>query len=213
MATIDPTFITLAQDYLATKERTPHYEIRSISDCCPADGWCDLQSFSDEDMTKLLALREKYGKDEFFNHLDEIFDEDTLRDMIYGSEVISFDLDNENYMYSFTLYEIASRANGSFGVERRPVKVNLSNEIYVMLLALCLNDEYLNINSLRYADRELYNIVTYLVDSTKCCEGGYCAVEPYTVTFDEIIEDANNIRKQNPELFDTVHYVRSYSFI
>ena len=59
MTTINPAFITLAQNYLATKERTPHYEIRSISDCCPADGWCNLQSFSDEEMTQLLALREK----------------------------------------------------------------------------------------------------------------------------------------------------------
>ena len=93
MTTINPTYITLAQNYLKTKERTPHYEIRSISDCCPADGWCNLESFSDEDMAKLLALREKYGKEDFFNHLDEVFDEDTLHDMIYGSETIGLDLD------------------------------------------------------------------------------------------------------------------------
>ena len=76
----------MAQNYLTTKERAPHYEIRSISDRCPADGLCNLESFSDEDMIKLLALHEKYGKDDFYNHLDEVFDEDTLHDMIYGSE-------------------------------------------------------------------------------------------------------------------------------
>ncbi len=106
MTTINPAFISLAQNYLATKERTPHYEIRSISGCCPADGWCNLQSFSEEEMTQLLALRDKYGNEEFFNHLDEIFDEDTLHDMVYGSEVISFDLDNEYYMYSFAYHQI-----------------------------------------------------------------------------------------------------------
>ena len=30
MTTINPAFINLAQNYLATKERTPNYEIRSI---------------------------------------------------------------------------------------------------------------------------------------------------------------------------------------
>ena len=59
--------------------------------------------------SQLLALREKYGKNEFYNHLDEVFDEDTLHDMIYGSEVISFDLDNEYYMYSFAYHQITDR--------------------------------------------------------------------------------------------------------
>ena len=100
MTTISPTFITLAHNYLATKERTPHYEIRSISDACPADGWCNLVSFSDEDMAKLLTLREKYGKEELFNHLDEIFDEDTILDLFYGSEIISLDLDYAHFKYN-----------------------------------------------------------------------------------------------------------------
>jgi hypothetical protein len=109
MATINPTFITLAQNYLATKEHTPHYEIRTISDCCPADGWSNMRSFSEEEMTQLLALREKYGNEEFFNHLDEIFDEDTLYDMVYGSEVIGLDLDNKNYTYTFAYHKITDK--------------------------------------------------------------------------------------------------------
>lgn len=120
MTTINPAFITLAQNYLETKERTPHYEIRSISDCCPADGWCNLQSFSKEEMAQLLALREKYGKEEFYNHLDEVFDEDTLHALIYGSETIGFDLDTEYYMYSFTCHQVTPK-----GLVTGKVKINL----------------------------------------------------------------------------------------
>ena len=205
MTTINPTFITLAQNYMATKERTPHYEIRSISDCCPADGWCNLQSFLDEEMTQLLALREKYGKDEFFNHLDEIFDEDTLCDMIYGSEVISFDLDNENYMYSFAYHQITDK-----GVTSGKVKLHLEDETYVRLLALHLENKDLTINSLRYADKDLYEVVTRGVDYHFCYDGDYLVRDPYTVTMDEIKADAQKIREQHPEKFANMHGMVGY---
>ena len=206
MTTINPAFITLAQNYLATKERTPHYEIRSISDCCPADGWCNLQSFSEEEITQLLALREKYGKEEFFNHLDEIFDEDTLSDMVYGSEIISFDLDNENYMYSFAYHQITDN-----GVTSDKVKLHLEDETYVRLLALHLENKNLTINSLRYADKYLYEIVTRGVDYNFCYDDIYEVYDPYTITMDEIRADAQKIREQHPETFSNMYVMVGYS--
>ena len=206
MTTINPTYITLAQNYLVTKERTPHYEIRSISDCCPADGWCNLVSFSDEEMTKLLALREKYGKDDFFNHLDEVFDEDTLHDMIYGSEAISFDLDAEYYMYGFTYHQITPR-----GVVASKVDINLLDDTYVRLLAHHLENKDLTINSLRYADKSLYEVLIHGIDSHFCDEIAYFVTNPYTVTMDEVRADAEKIREQNPDKFANNHGVVGYT--
>ena len=205
MTTINPTYITLAQNYLKTKERTPHYEIRSISDCCPADGWRNLESFSDEDMAKLLALREKYGKEDFFNHLDEVFDEDTLHDMIYGSETIGFDLDTEYYMYGFTYHQITPR-----GVVTGKVKINLWDETYVRLVAHHLENKDLTINSLRYADKDLYDIVTRGVDQNFCYDGIYEVCDPYTITMDEARADAQKIREQHPDKFANTHGMVGY---
>ena len=195
----------MAQDYLATKVRVPHYEIRSISDCCPADGWCNLQSFSDEEMAQLLALREKYGNEDFFNHLDEVFDEDTLHDMIYGSEAISFDLDNEYYMYSFTYHQITPK-----GVDTGTVKINLMDETYVRLLTHHLEDKDMNINSLRYADRDLYDVVMRGIDGHFCYDDLYMVRYPYTITMDEALADAQKIREQHPDKFKNDHGMAGY---
>ena len=205
MTTINPAFITLAQNYLATKERTPHYEIRSISDCCPADGWCNLQSFSKEEMAQLLALREKYGKEEFYNHLDEVFDEDTLHDLIYGSETIGFDLDTEYYMYSFTYHQVTPK-----GLVTGKVKINLLDETYARLVALHLENKDLTINSLRYADKNLYDIVTRGFDQNFCYDDIYQVCDPYTITMDEAREDAQKIREQHPEKFANMHGMVGY---
>ena len=208
MTTINPTFMTLAQNYLTTKERTPHYEIRSISDCCPADGWCNLQSFSNEEMTQLLALREKYGKEEFFNHLNEIFDEDTLYDMVYGDEIIGFDLDSKFFKYAFTYHQITDK-----GVKTDSLKINLTDETYVKLLAMHLQDKGLNINKLKYADKSLYEIVTRGIDYHLCIDDTYMVSDPYTITMDEIKADAKNIREQHPEKFQNENGIIGYCIL
>ena len=196
MNVINLTFITLAQNYLATKERVPHLEIRSISDDCPADVWCDLNSFSEKELEQLFALREKYGEKDFINHLNEIFDEDTLCDMTYGTDIVSFDLDTEYYMYNFVYHQITPN-----GLVTGKVKINLYDEAYVRLLAHHLENKDLTINSLRYADEELYNIVTHGVDCNFCYDDIYEVRDPYTITMDEVKADAQKIREQNPDKF------------
>lgn len=196
MNVINPTFIPLAQNYLATKERVPHYEIRSISDACPADGWCNLNSFSEKELEQLHALREKYGEKDFINHLNEIFDEDTLCDMTYGTDIISFDLDTEYFMYSFMYHQITEN-----GVNTGNVKLNLTDATYVRLLALHLYDKDLNINSLRYADEELFKYLTREVDYYFCDDIYYSVSSPYTITMNEVRADAQKIREQHPEIF------------
>lgn len=194
----------MAQNYLATKKRIPHFEIRYIDDCCPMEGWSTLESFSDEEMRQLLELREMYGKEDFFNHLEEVFDEDTLHDLAPG-EVIDFDLDTRYYMYDFKYHQITDK-----GVRTGTAKLNLTDETYVKLLAMHLENKDLNINNLRYADKALYETITRGVDICFCYDGFYEVCEPYTVTMDEIRADAQNIREQNPNTYFDMHGIVGY---
>ena len=59
----------------------------------------------------------------------------------------------------------------------------------------------MTINSLRYADEELYNIVTHGVDCNFCYDDIYEVRDPYTITMDEVKADAQKIREQNPDKF------------
>lgn len=207
MATINPNYLTLAQNYLATKERTPHYEVRYTDDASvlPAEGWCNLKSFSEEEIAQLLALREKYGKAEFFNHLDEIFDEEALYDIAPG-DIFYIDLDSKYYMYSFTCHQLTDD-----GVKTRSVEINLTDETYVKLLALHLKDNGLNINKLKYADKELFEIVTRGVDCHFCDDLAYIALYPYVITMDEIQADAQKVREQHPAMFDDKCFLVGYT--
>lgn len=193
--TLNPKNLTLAQNFFEKKVRIPHYDIRYINDIAPMDGWCTFESFSDENMAKLIALREKYGENDFFNHLNEIFDEETLEEMVPG-DIISFDLDTPCYLYRFTCHHITDS-----GVRTETLKIHLYDHTYVRLLAHHLEDRHMNINRLRYADKELYDIVTRGVDSCFLNDDFYCAFHPYVITMDEVKEDAAKIEAENPESF------------
>jgi hypothetical protein len=199
--------MTLAQNYLATKVRTPYYEIRSICDEYPADSWSRLEPFSEEEMPQLFALREKYGKEEFIYHLDDIFDEDTIHDIIGGDEIIGIDLDYKFYMYSFTYHQITDK-----GVKTGSIKINLSDETYLKLLALHLGNKNLNINNLKYADKTTYDIVIREIDNCFCYDNIYEVSNPFTVTMDEIKADAQKIREQYPDMFQDEFGIVGYFF-
>jgi hypothetical protein len=159
-------------------------------------------------MTQLLALREKYGKEEFFNHLNEIFDEDTLYDMVYGNEIIGFDLDSEYFMYNFTYHQITDE-----GVTKGSLNIHLTDETYIKLLAMHLQDKGLNINKLKYADKSLYEIVTRGIDLHLCIDDTYMVSDPYTITMDEIKADAKNIREQHLEKFQNENGIIGYCIL
>ena len=96
------------------------------------------------------------------------------------------------------------------GVVTGNVKINLMDETYVRLLAHHLENKDLTINSLRYADKDLFDIVTRGVDVCFCYDGIYEVCEPYTVTMDEIRADAQNIREQNPNTYFDMHGIVGY---
>ena len=134
-----------------------------------------------------------------------MFDEDTIHDMVYGSEIISFDLDTEYYMYSFVYHQIKPQ-----GVVTGNVKINLMDETYVRLLAHHLENKDLTINSLRYADKDLFDIVTRGVDCNFCYDDIYEVSDPYTITMDEARADAQKIREQNPDSLWDNHGIVGY---
>ena len=204
MTAIRPDYITMAKNYLSSKKRTPHFEIRYINDCCPIDGWSTLEPLSEEEIESLVKLREKYGNDDFVNHLEEVFDEDTLHDIAPG-EIIHIDLETHHYMYNFKYHQISDK-----GVMTGTIKLNLSDEIYVKLLAMHLENINLNINNLKYADKSLYEIITRDVDACFCYDGAYEVCDPYTVTMDEIRADAQNIREQNPDYYWDINGIVGY---
>lgn len=206
MTTNATDFSALAQNYLATKHRLAHYDVHYITDCCPADGWSSLVSFSEEEKQQIDYLVVKYGKEKFFNHLDEIFDDERLYDIAPG-DIIGFDIDSEYYLYDFTCHQITNE-----GIKARAIKIHLTDEIYLQLLELHLEDKFMNINRLKYADRSLYDIIMRGVDSCFCDDGFYMSLYPYTVTMDELKTDAANIFEQNPEHFSDYVGIILYTF-
>jgi hypothetical protein len=81
------------------------------------------------------------------------------------------------------------------------VKLNLYDETYVRLLGHHLENKDLTINSLRYADKDLHDIVTHGVDHHFCDDDIYMVSNPYTITMDEVKADAQKIRELHPDKF------------
>lgn len=185
----------LAQEFLSHKVRTPHYLIRYIPEDGPAEGGSVLEAFSDEEVLRIKELSAKYGESEFVEHLDEIFDEDRLCDITCHGEIFAIEVDSPSYLYSFMCHKITDN-----GVKQASLWISLSDEEYLRLLTLHLEDEDMNINRLRYADEPLYNMLSREVDRRFCHEDLYMGIYPYVVTMDEIRADAKAIYAQNPDL-------------
>ena len=188
-------YSALAQNFLSTKERTPYYEINYITDDCPAEGYRNLLALTEEERAKLLALRDRYGDDDFFNHLDEVVDEETFYDWAPG-EVIAFDLDTPHYGYGFTCHQVTDK-----GVEPLEVTLELTDETYVRLLTAHLYDKHMNFNRLRFYDQELFAEISHNVDLCFYDDCGYFTLFPYAVTMDEVKADAAAIMSANPDQF------------
>lgn len=206
MSTICQTYMTMAHKYLATKKRTPYFYIEYFDETYPQyegmDSSGDFLSFDDDEMAILLALRHKYG-DDFYKHLEEEFD-DGMYYFVPG-EIVKFDLDTHHYKYNFKYHQITDN-----GIHTGIVKVQLTDEEYVKLLALHLDDKDLNINSLKYADNSLYQTIIREIDWNFCDEGTYFSSYPYAITMDEARADARQIREQYPDKFKDCGEARGY---
>lgn len=185
----------VAREFYATKKPTEFYEVMANDDACGEAVY--EHHFNDDQLKALHALEEKYGPMVWVKHLDEVFtDVDELHDLTCGDEVLGMNLDLPHYKYRFARQEL--RGNQLKAVD---AYVELEDEEYIRLLTLCLQDRYLNMNSLKYADRELYEKIVKWVDVRNVDDfGQYSALYPYMITMDEVMEDVAQIRAAHPEL-------------
>lgn len=188
-------YIQAAKEQLAKKTRKEYYYVTVVSETHLED--VDyLENFTDEELQALLSLRNKYGKKEFVKHLDEVqFDDYDLIDIFTDEEIVDIDLDFKSYKYEFGRHELHGDK-----LIRYSTMVNLSDKSYIKLLALCLEDQSMNINKLKYADETIHSAIMREIDGHLCDDDFFCGSYPYLVTMDEVFADVEQILKVHPEL-------------
>lgn len=185
----------LAEEYFATKVRLLNYELTALDEDTLSEV-CFYETFSEEEIQLLLSLRERYGQDEFVKHLDEIFtDPDELYDLSCGREILSIDLDKPYYTYEFGCHELVDG-----DLCKHTVRVLMDDLQYIKALSLLLSDSGMNFNKLQFADSSLYDLINNQIVRSFCDDGFYFGSHPFLITFDELQRDADEIRKQHPEL-------------
>lgn len=191
-------YAQLARKFLEGKSRKIYYEIVALDED-HMEEVSFLNAFNDDDVKALRDLREKYGKDGFVKHLDELFtDPDEIHDLTCGCEILDINLDKHYHMYRFARHEL--RGDSLFKSE---VLIELPDEWYVRLLSHCIHDKDMNVNKLKYADKFLYDTVISKVDNHLANDGFFDGCYPYLITMDEVKEDARTILAENPELCKT----------
>lgn len=206
METIKSMYREMVQNYLSTKTREAFYWVCYPDEFNPDSDCSSLYPFSNEEIASLKALREKYGKDEFFRHLEEVFDEDTLHDL-GAEEITGIILDYPSYRYKFVCHSITDK-----GLYSSPLRIEMSDETYVKMLELLLWDKDMNLNILKYVDESLYRVLSSNIDDTFRDElGAYSIPHPFAITFDELKEDAQKIREQYPDKFKKDTPARLYN--
>lgn len=193
----DDAFIAnYVEQYFSKKKKTPHYEIDTFNDEIGLE-YNSLKELSEQQLEELKGLREKYGKDEFFEHLDELYpDEDDLFELTGGNEVTGMDLDTPYYTYRFSYYELKGDV-----VIKGEAKVHLYDNDYKDLLYLCVTDTTMNINKLKYADRKLHDSIMRQIENRFNDDGFYKGEYPFLVTMDEAKHDADSIANEHKELY------------
>ena len=194
--TENSTLAQLAKEYLNNKKRTVHYAVEAFD-----DDYClvvtYLQPFTDEEIEGLRELMNKYG-DDYTKHLIEVFkDEDYVHDLSVGDEIIRIDLDTPHYMCQFKTHKLLEDGT----LYSSELLLELSDDDYLHLLMLHLQYDGMNMNQLRYGDRELYDKLQITIDYHQSVEDiGICISCPYLVTMDEIRADADLVKAAHPEI-------------
>ena len=186
--------LTLANEFLTTKERSNFYQFTALNDDNGSEYYC-YNELSADNVARLRALKDKYG-DAFVHHLDEVFSNpDLIHDFTGGGEILSIDLDHVFYHYSLSLNEL--QADGT--VRTVHTRVAFSDDDYARLVAWHLYDEHLTINTLRYRDSKLYDTVLDGADLYHTDTDGDClfVTDPYLITLDEPKADADIIVQQH----------------
>ena len=181
----------MAKSYLAKKERINYYETEGFDDTHCESAYM-LTELTDDEVRQIRALKERYGKEDFVKHLNEVFDdEDVIYDLFYGDPV-DIDLDHIYHKYRFSVHEVC----GEDKIKTQKLLIQMSDEVYSKLLAWYLFDEHLVINTLLYHDEELFKLISRKVIHLLSDEGCFMSDTPYTITMDEAKEDSKLIAEE-----------------
>lgn len=142
-----------------------------------------LSELDEEERTTVLALREKYGEEDFMNHMEEC---DYLIDIPDGLDILKVDLDTPHYLYNFQIREYNQETN-SFESCHNLIEVD--NDTYAKMLTYSLMDSIRSIMDVRRYDKELYDdIMEKAMFQYTSWYDGY-GRKPFVVTLDELEED------------------------
>lgn len=193
--------LKLANEFLVTKERKNFYEFECIDEMFDKSV-CYANELSDDEVSKINQLKEKYP-DNYVLHLNEIFDDpDDICNFSEGQELVSIDTDYVMHKYAVTIYivQLPNKQLQSFSDE-----IILTDDEYTRLLAWHLLYKNITMNSLYYYDRNLFSAITRNIDNYFYQLEGYMMVAnyPYCASLDEAIADAEAIiNLHNIERFD-----------
>ena len=193
--------LKLANEFLVTKERKNFYEFECIDEMFDKSV-CYANELSDDEVSKINQLKEKYP-DNYVLHLNEIFDDpDDICNFSEGQELVSIDTDYVMHKYAVTIYivQLPNKQLQSFSDE-----IILTDVEYTRLLAWHLLYKNITMNSLYYYDGNLFSAITRNIDNYFYQLEGYMMVanSPYCASLDEAIADAEAIiNLYNIERFD-----------
>ena len=193
--------LKLANEFLVTKERKNFYEFECIDEIFDKSV-CYANELSDDKVSKINQLKEKYP-DNYVLHLNEIFDDpDDICNFSEGQELVSIDTDYVMHKYAVTIYivQLPNKQLQSFSDE-----IILTDVEYTRLLAWHLLYKNITMNSLYYYDGNLFSAITRNIDNYFYQLEGYMMVanSPYCASLDEAIADAEAIiNLHNIERFD-----------
>lgn len=183
--------LKLANEFLVTKERKNFYEFECIDEMFDKSV-CYANELSDDEVSKIKQLKEKYP-DNYVLHLNEIFDDpDDICNFSEGQDLVSIDTDYVMHKYAVTIYivQLPNKQLQSFSDE-----IILTDVEYARLLAWHLLYKNISMNSLYYYDRNLFSAITRNIDNNFYQLEGYMMVDnsPYCASLDEAIADAEAI--------------------
>lgn len=90
---INEAAVKAAKEFFSTKIPRNFHEISALHDDI-LNEVCFHQELSPKEVAQLMDFRKKYGEDDFFNHLGEVFeDEDVIHDFTCGDDILGIDLD------------------------------------------------------------------------------------------------------------------------
>ena len=149
-----------------------------------------------EELDSLKRVIEKYGTENINDHLDEVIEDEDYRSDLFPEYITDIDLDSEYNSYQFRMHYM--KRDGS--LHSRKIEVEWLLKDYARLLELCVADPSMNFNKLKFADEEIYNKLLRDTDCYNVEEYFFVGTEPYLITMDEVMADADEIRKKFPEL-------------